>query len=98
MDEKQAMILQNDLVQVCDKTMMVKQPKTVALYKKIVFDTSVEWAKKNDFKYIKQQAIMLIRLDFNITLIVEPYGNPEFRCIEIIWDLIEMTGGNLFFT
>ena len=98
MNEKQAMALQNDLVQVCEKTMMVKQPKTVALYKKIVFDTSVEWAKKNGFKYIKQQAIMLIRLDSNITLIVEPYGNPEFRCIEIIWDLIEMTGGNLFLT
>lgn len=98
MDEKQAMFLQNNLVQVCEKKMMMKQPKTLDLYKKIVFDTSVEWAKKNDFKYIKQQAIMLIRLDFNITLIVEPYGNPEFRCIEIIWDLIEMTGGNLFFT
>lgn len=53
MNEKQAMVLQNDLVQVCEKIMMVKQPKTVALYKKIVFDTSVEWAKKNGFKYIK---------------------------------------------
>lgn len=98
MDEKQAMFLQNDLVQVCEKTMMVKQPKTVALYKKIVFDTAIEWAKKNGYEYIAQQDIMLIRLDFNITLIVEPYGNPEFRCIEVIWDLIEMTGGNLFFT
>lgn len=98
MDEKQAMFLQNDLVQVCEKTMMMKQPKTVALYKKIVFDTSIEWAKKNGYKYIAQQDIMLIRLDSNITLIVEPYGNPEFRCIEILWDLIEMTGGNLFFT
>ena len=96
MDEKQAMFLQNDLVQVCEKTMMVKQPKTVALYKKIVFDTSIEWAKKNGYKYIAQQDIMLIRLESNITLIVEPYGNPEFRCIEIIWDLIEMTGGHLF--
>lgn len=96
MDEKQAMVLQNDLVQICEKTMMVKQPKTVALYKKIVFDTSIEWTKKNGYKYIKQPDIMLIRLDFNITLIVEPYGNPEFRCIEVIWDLIEMTGGNLF--
>ena len=98
MDEKQAMFLQNDLVQVCEKTMMMKQPKTVALYKKIVFDTSIEWAKKNGYKYIAQQDIMLIRLASNITLIVEPYGNPEFRCIEILWDLIEMAGGNLFFT
>ena len=98
MNEKQAMILQNDLVQVCEKTMMVKQPKTLDLYKKIVFDTSVEWAEKNGFKHIKQPDIMLIRLDSNITLIVEPYGNPEFRCIEIIWDLIEMTGGHLFLT
>lgn len=98
MDEKQAMILQNDLVQVCEKTMMMKQPKTVALYKKIVFDTSIEWAKKNGYKYIAQQDIMLIRLDANIALIVEPYGNPEFRCIEVLWDLIEMTGGNLFLT
>lgn len=98
MDEKQAMFLQNNLVQVCEKKMMMKQPKTLALYKKIVFDTSIEWAKKNDYKYIKQPDIMLIRLDSNITLIVEPYGNPEFRCIEIIWDLIEMTGGNLFLT
>ena len=97
MNEKQAMVLQNDLVQVCEKTMMVKQPKTVALYKKIVFDTSVEWAKKT-VSNISKQAIMLIRLDSNITLIVEPYGNPEFRCIEIIWDLIEMTGGNLVLT
>lgn len=98
MDEKQTMVLQHDLVQVCEKTMMMKQPKTVALYKKIVFDTSIEWAKKNGYKYIAQQDIMLIRLDSNITLIVEPYGNPEFRCIEILWDLIEMTGGNLCLT
>lgn len=98
MDEKQAMFLQNNLVQVCEKKMMMKQPKTLDLYKKIVFDTSVEWAEKNGFKHIKQPDIMLIRLDSNITLIVEPYGNPEFRCIEVIWDLIEMTGGNLFLT
>lgn len=98
MDEKQAMFLQNNLVQVCEKTMMMKQPKTLNLYKKIIFDTSIEWAKKNGYKYITQQAIMLIRLDSNLTLIVEPYGNPEFRCIEVIWDLIEMTGGNLCLT